>query len=351
MPPLKLPPPPFPHAIEKRYQRKLEQIARQAFELVRPIIDELRRLQALADAEQARTDADDEPPEPEVVVSIAQTGAEREAAIRAAKQNKPHTPAEKRQLTIPISLRKVTIAASHELDLFAAGIPADIPAPIARDIERHAVKVNLRVFEDIGIQAIDPGSKLDEARTAWLKTNNELITSQPLEIRDRIKAHIDTMIPDGARWETIAAKLVDEEGIAVRRAALIARDQVGKYNADCNRTQQQSAGFTHYEWMGVGDNRERPEHLALHGTIWSWDKPPPIGHPGEPILCRCWASPCTSAQEIAQAKPMSEEEYIDRVVAIGPTQRMGPDATEAEVRKRAVAAVASEIRLAKRREA
>lgn len=350
-PPIQTPPLTFPHAVEARYQRKLEAIAGQAFDLVRPVIDELWRLQRMADAVQARADAEDdeETPEPEGVVTIAQRGAEREAELRAAKQNKPHTEAQKAQLTLPLSLRSVTLAASRDLELFAAGLPPDLPEPIAREIERHSYKVNLRVFEAVGVQAIDPGTPLDAARKDWLKANNELIVSQPLEVRDRIRTIVDEMVPAGSRWETIAKRLEDEEGIAKRRAALIARDQTGKYFADNNRTRQQAAGFTHYTWLGVRDNRERPEHLALEGTVWSWDKPPIIGNPGEPILCRCSASPCTSEQEIAMAKDISEDELIDRVVELGPTQRMGPDASEAQIRARAVSAVASEIKLARRR--
>lgn len=325
MPPLKLPPLTFPAEAEAAYERKLRKVAAQAFDFVRPVIAELQRLQALADAEQARADG------------------------RAEEQNKPHTPAEKAQLTLPLALRQVTIAAQRRLELFAKTITTDLPAAIARTIERYSSRMNLRVFESIGVNPIDPGSELDRARADWLRTNNELIVSQPLEVRDRIGRIVEDMVKGGSRWETIAERLMDEEGIAERRASLIARDQVSKYNADCNRTQQQAAGFTHYEWMGVGDNRERPEHLALNHTIWSWEKPPPVGNPGEPILCRCWASLCTSNQQMAQAQEWTAEEYIDRVVAVGPTQAMGPDATEAEIRKRAVSAVASEIRLAGRR--
>ena len=355
-PPIKTPPLPFPHAAEASYRRKLTRIADDSFALVKPLINLLWAWQAMADAEQARTDAEQDPPEeelrrpePEGVTTVAARGAEREAAIRAAKQNKPHTPVEKAQLSLPGIVEQTLIATQHRLDLFARGIPKDLPAVIAKDIERHAVTVNVRVFESLGVNPIKPGTALDRARTEWIATNAALITSQPLEVSSRIADIVRDMVPAGARWETIARKLEDEHGIAQRRAALIARDQVGKYNSDCNRTQQQTAGFAFYEWIGVMDNRERPTHVALQHTVWSWEKPPPIGNPGEPIQCRCTASPVTSEKDIAQAQAWTPDDLAERTAALGPTQREGPDATEEQVAKRASSEVASEIRLSRRR--
>jgi len=354
-PPIKTPPLPFPHAVEDSYRRKLQRIADDAFRLVRPLIDELWLWQALADAEQTRTDADEppeeelRPPEPEAAVRIAQRGSARQAARRAAEQNRPHTLAERAQLTLPTIVQQTLVATQRRLDLFADGLPPGLPDVIARDIERHAVRANLRVFQTLGVNPIEPGSPLEVARDRWVRVNAELITSQPQEISERIGAIVREMVPAGARWETIARRLEQEEGIAQRRAALIARDQVGKYNSDCNRTQQQAAGFNHYEWIGVMDNRERPTHVALQHSVWSWDNPPPIGHPGEPIQCRCTASPVTSAQDIRRTSTWSEEELIERTAALGPTQKQGEGASQEAIRKRAASEVASEVRLAERR--
>lgn len=353
-PPIKTPPLPFPHAVEASYRRRLQRIVADAFALVRPLIDELWLWQELADAEQARADADEppeelRPPEPEVAVAIAQRGSERQAARRAAEQNRPHTPAERAQLTLPTVIQQTLVATQRRLDLFADGIPPGLPAVIARDIERHAVRANLRVFQSLGVNPIEPGSALDRARDQWVRVNAELIRSQPEEISQRIAAIVREMVPAGSRWETIARRLEDEQGISQRRAALIARDQVGKYNGDCNRTQQQAAGFSHYEWIGVMDNRERPTHVALQHSIWSWDAPPPIGHPGEPIQCRCTAVPVTSGRDIAKTSSWSAEELAERTAELGPTQKQGEGATAEAIRKRAEAEVASEVRLAERR--
>ncbi len=48
---------------------------------------------------------------------------------------------------------------------------------------------------------------------------------------------------------------------------------------------------THYIWRTRGDGRVRASHAANNGRIFSWDNPPPMGHPGEDYNCRCTAEP------------------------------------------------------------
>lgn len=48
---------------------------------------------------------------------------------------------------------------------------------------------------------------------------------------------------------------------------------------------------THYIWRTRGDGKVRASHAANNGRIFSWDNPPPVGHPGEDFGCRCTAEP------------------------------------------------------------
>ena len=181
-------------------------------------------------------------------------------------------------------------------------------------------------LQGLGIQPIKDKSALAEARDQFVKTNAALITSQPQEVADRVAAHIHAMVPTGARWETIAKKLEDEEGIAHRRAALIARDQVAKYNADLSRIQMQSCGIEFYQWRGTMDNRERPSHVALEGTVWSFDKPPPLGNPGEPIQCLPGDSPIQWAPDVQMAfRRWYNGELCEFVSDSGPFLRCTPN--------------------------
>lgn len=48
---------------------------------------------------------------------------------------------------------------------------------------------------------------------------------------------------------------------------------------------------THYIWRTRGDNKVRSRHAERDGQVFSWDNPPPGGHPGEDYNCRCTAEP------------------------------------------------------------
>ena len=113
----------------------------------------------------------------------------------------------------------------------------------------------------------------------------DMVEQQATRLQDILIENI------GVRHEDIAAKIQEATGVAESRADLIARDQVLKLNAGIARNRQTSAGITRYVWTTSGDERVREEHAALEGQIFSWDSPPPPGHPGEDIQCRCIAYP------------------------------------------------------------
>lgn len=324
--------PALPDGPAVAYAAKLVTIARQAYAIAdRTVGAAIREQQRLADE---RTDAVDDD--------------ERRARARA--QNRPHTEAEKRQLSLPFEVETAIQRMDAQAEAYAEQLPtAKLTASTAVAIEKFNAGIQLRVFTALGLQPVPLGTKLAAQRDAWTAANADLIVSQPREVAQRVRDVVREMVPAGSRWETIAKRLAEEEGIAERRAQLIARDQTAKYNADLTRMQQQAVGFSHYEWRGAMDNRERPTHVALEGTVWSWEDPPIIGNPGEPIQCRCVAIPVTSAALQAKASTWSEEEMIARTAALGPTQKQGPDASEADVRKRAAREVAAEVKLAQRK--
>ena len=80
-------------------------------------------------------------------------------------------------------------------------------------------------------------------------------------------------------------------GISARKAKGIARDQIATLQGQVTQARQTRLGVKRYRWRTVGDARVRTTHRQREGEIFSWDRPPPDGHPGAPINCRCWAEP------------------------------------------------------------
>lgn len=125
----------------------------------------------------------------------------------------------------------------------------------------------------------------------WESQNISLIRSIPSESLSRLHGKIVQAVRSGQTVRDLRQVIQDEYGIAKRRAELIARDQIGKLNGQLTEERQKGIGVKKYRWRGVLDNRERDQHVAREGVEFSWDKPPPDGHPGEPIQCRCRAEP------------------------------------------------------------
>lgn len=131
------------------------------------------------------------------------------------------------------------------------------------------------------------GDAVDEAVSA----NIALINSIPQQYLDRVEQAVMASLQAGTLNATLADDLLNIEGITKNRAKLIARDQLGKINSRLSQLRQQSLGITHYYWSTSLDERVRDKHRRWEGDLIAWDSPPPDGHPGQAIQCRCTAIP------------------------------------------------------------
>lgn len=111
----------------------------------------------------------------------------------------------------------------------------------------------------------------------------------------------------GQRYTQLRDEIVKRTGVSVRRAELIARDQIGKLNAKITQEAQTAAGVESYIWRTANDQRVRgnpagpyrkskQDHWGLRDTEHRWDDPPKgagpynePAHPGESIACRCYS--------------------------------------------------------------
>lgn len=134
--------------------------------------------------------------------------------------------------------------------------------------------------------------------------NVSLITGFSDDLIKRIEQTVYENSIAGNTVATLKAKLKEQFGISDRRAQLIARDQIGKFNSDLNRTRQTQAGVTEYGFLTSNDERVRKNHSAMEGKTCRWDDASKyraddgtwqsrssIGgvnlHPGQDYQCRC----------------------------------------------------------------
>lgn len=236
----------------------------------------------------------------------------------------------------------------------AEGFPtAEVVAQAANKVEVINSTGIGQVAKELGlsVQPLKGAAKLQAARDRFMAENTSLIKNIPEDMRERIEQRVRKGVESGKRWETIAKDLQGEQGIGERRARLIARDQVNKYNGALTEARMTKLGITHYRWQGAMDQRERPTHVALQGLVFAWDKPPPEGHPGHPIQCRCVAIPVVSDKEKREAKDMTEAELKAKTAAVtekynGPSKKASKAAPAAKKAEPAKATAAKPIKAA-----
>lgn len=157
------------------------------------------------------------------------------------------------------------------------------------------------------VLGVDPLPTMQRRRHAFefVRENVALIRSVESEFFGRLEADLVLALSQGARWEQLAGVIQKRYQVSGRRAALIARDQMGSLNAKLNQQKLKEVGVSRYRWRNSQDERvvgnpsglypegndKHGDHWEREGQIFSWADPPHDGHPGEPIQCRCHAEP------------------------------------------------------------
>lgn len=125
----------------------------------------------------------------------------------------------------------------------------------------------------------------------WVAQNTQLIKSIPEQYLTQVQTVLRQGVMAGTAPGALAKEIAEKGGVTLRRANIIARDQVSKANADLSEYRMKDLGLKRYTWTTVHDERVRLTHRELDGKEFSFDKPPAEGNPGTPVLCRCWARP------------------------------------------------------------
>lgn len=204
----------------------------------------------------------------------------------------PRSPGELKAAALA-AVDKVRIEFAQEVDGAAV---AKLCATVGGRIDAHNYLEQSGLGRVIGVDIVRTDKHLRRELPKWTATNTALIRRTG-GLSDKACGEIGAVVragfEAGTRHEAIARDIEQRLGVARSRAVLIARDQTNKLNGQLSADRQIDAGVTHYVWSSARDERVRPTHIALEGQVVAWSDPPPEGHPGAPIQCRCVAVPTT----------------------------------------------------------
>ena len=176
-----------------------------------------------------------------------------------------------------------------------AALAVQRSADTVDDRLKAAIKSSVGV--DISPVLTQSGPILDALRAAT-KDNIDLIKSIPEQYFEKLGDAVGKNMERGMRFEDLAKEIERIGDVTESRAKLIARDQTSKMNGAFNEARQTSLGIDKYQWQTSGDERVRHDHAMNDGETFRWDKPPPTGHPGHEINCRCVAIPVFDLDEM-----------------------------------------------------
>jgi SPP1 gp7 family putative phage head morphogenesis protein len=183
---------------------------------------------------------------------------------------------------------------------FSRIVEAQIVKPVAKQVSKFHAKKFISEFRQVtGVDPITNVPGVKDALEMFARDNIELIKKVPSTYFDDVESIVMRGFRSGDSTRSITARIKEATKTSESRAKLIARDQVGKLNAQLEEIRAANNGIKRYVWHTNKDGRERPDHLALDGSIQEWNSPPvtvstgkragETNHPGEDIQCRCWA--------------------------------------------------------------
>lgn len=173
------------------------------------------------------------------------------------------------------------------------------------------------VERTLGVQVIPKyydESFYRELLERWFRENMGMISSIPQDLVQQIRDTLWEDITQNAATDQMVKHIQHTCQVSKNRAKFIARDQVGKLQAQLTRQQQTDAGVREYIWSSKNDSKVRNQHRKLNGKKFSWDSPPISDpktgrrcHPGEDYGCRCVALPVFNKNVIFPWENLSSE--------------------------------------------
>ena len=168
----------------------------------------------------------------------------------------------------------------------------DLAVQFAQQVSTtQRIQMSEQLVAAFGVDVFREAPQIQAIVEGFVNENVALIKNLPQKTLDEIEGLVTRAVTSGELHGTIAKLIEERIGIGKRRAALIARDQVGKFYGAVTRARQTELGITKFKWRTVRDQRVRDEHKALDGKVFSWDDLPAEGYPGKPINCRCYSEP------------------------------------------------------------
>lgn len=157
----------------------------------------------------------------------------------------------------------------------------------------HTEKTISGVRSAVGVD-VRPYMRLAEIQptlAASIRENVALIRMLNANSREKVEGILYDAFVNRRSKKDLTDALAKAMGTTKTRARRIASDQTHKLGIALTAYRNEQLGIKSYVWQTREDDRVRRVHRLRNGQKFDWSAPPPDGHPGFPINCRCLAEP------------------------------------------------------------
>lgn len=213
--------------------------------------------------------------------------------------------------------------------------------PIVEDIftleaKKHDEDFMAQAKKTLGIdlKAVIQQEDLEEHIKMVTAKNVGLIKSLTDEAYGKIQQAVYNNASGGGTFKDLKDELTKTFNMSGRRAKIIARDQIAKFNSSLDEVRQRQAGIEEYDWSTSHDERVRPLHKRLDGKRYKWGEKTGAESglpPGQPILCRCVALAVIEWDEAKSIEPPIK--FIEPAEEVTPAKPQMSEAKKAALAK------------------
>lgn len=137
-----------------------------------------------------------------------------------------------------------------------------------RTSDHQREQLDRQVREAIGVSFSSLEGPIQDGVDEWAAQNVTMVTSISERYFDRLRLDVIDAYAGGTHPETLAHDFADRYDMSLNDARRLARDQIGKLNADVNHERQRQLGVERATWRGMKDNRECDECLGNEGVVF-----------------------------------------------------------------------------------
>lgn len=123
---------------------------------------------------------------------------------------------------------------------------------------------------------------------SWTEQGVTVARSFPEQYAARLRSELTAAVIERRGLRDLNVVVSETTAVARRRAAFVARNEVGSLVARLTAQRHRDLGVRSFIWRTMLDERVRPTHRAREGEEFFYDRPGP--RPGAEPNCRCHAA-------------------------------------------------------------